>query len=56
MSVEWWYWLRISPRALIPLGQEMTSGSAVPPEYSEYRLNIWKGVEKAAAQPVGKCS
>ena len=35
MSTEWWYWLRISPRALMPFGQEMTSGSAVPPEYCE---------------------
>ena len=35
MSVEWWYWFRTSPRALMPLGQEMTSGSQVPPEYSE---------------------
>ena len=33
MSTEWWYWSRISPRALMPLGHEMTSGSAVPPEY-----------------------
>ena len=33
MSIEWWYWLRISPRALMPFGQEMTSGSQVPPAY-----------------------
>ena len=28
MSTEWWYWSRISPRALMPFGHEMTSGSA----------------------------
>ena len=53
MSTEWWYWLRISPRALIPLGHEITNGHAVPPANCEYRLNIWYGVEKAAAHPVG---
>ena len=37
----------------MPLGHEMTSGSQVPPAYSEYRLNIWNGVEKATAHPVG---
>ena len=56
MSTEWWYWLRISPFALIPFGHEIIRGSDVPPEYSAYRLNIWNGVEKAAAHPVGKCS
>jgi hypothetical protein len=31
MSVQWWYWLRTSPLAEIPAGQEITSGSATPP-------------------------
>ena len=31
MSMAWWYWSRISPRALVPAGQEMMHGSAVPP-------------------------
>ena len=29
--MAWWYWSRISPRALIPSGQEMMHGSQVPP-------------------------
>ncbi len=33
MSVEWWYWSRTSPRALIPFGQWTTSGSQTPPWY-----------------------
>ena len=53
MSVEWWYWWRTCPLALIPVGQWMTIGSQVPPENCEYRLNIWNGVLKATAQPVG---
>ena len=53
MSVEWWYWLRTSPRDFMPLGHEITIGSQVPPAYSEYRLNIWNGAEVAAAHPVG---
>ena len=39
--------------AAIPFGQWITSGSHVPPEYCEYRLNIWKGVLNATAHPVG---
>ncbi len=31
MSIAWWYWWRISPLALIPLGQEMMHGSQLPP-------------------------
>ncbi len=31
MSIAWWYWSRISPRAFIPAGQEMMHGSLVPP-------------------------
>ena len=31
MSIAWWYWSRISPRAVVPAGQEMMHGSAVPP-------------------------
>ena len=33
MSVEWWYCWRTSPRALIPAGQWITSGSQTPPWY-----------------------
>ena len=35
MSVQWWYWWRISPRALMPFGQWMTIGSQVPPANCE---------------------
>jgi hypothetical protein len=31
MSVEWWSWWRTWPRAWIPAGQWMTSGSHTPP-------------------------
>ena len=31
MSTAWWYWLRTSPRAAMPFGHEITSGSATPP-------------------------
>jgi hypothetical protein len=31
MSVQWWYWLRTSPRAAMPAGQWITSGSHTPP-------------------------
>jgi hypothetical protein len=31
MSVQWWYWSRISPRADIPFGHEMINGSQTPP-------------------------
>ncbi len=31
MSIAWWYCSLISPRAVMPAGQEMTHGSAVPP-------------------------
>ncbi len=30
-SMTWWYWLRISPLALIPFGQEMTAPLVIPP-------------------------
>ena len=30
-SMAWWYCSRISPRALMPAGQEMMHGSLVPP-------------------------
>jgi hypothetical protein len=53
MSVQWWYWSRTSPRAAMPFGHEITSGSQMPPWYWEYRLNIRYGVEKATAHPVG---
>ena len=33
MSVAWWYWCRTSPRAFMPAGQEITSGSHTPPWY-----------------------
>jgi hypothetical protein len=31
MSVQWWYCERTSPRALMPAGQWITSGSQTPP-------------------------
>ena len=31
MSIAWWYWCRISPRAFVPAGHEMMQGSLVPP-------------------------
>jgi len=31
MSIAWWYWWRISPRAAIDFGHEMMHGSLVPP-------------------------
>jgi hypothetical protein len=31
MSTEWWYWWRTWPRAVMPAGQWITSGSATPP-------------------------
>jgi hypothetical protein len=31
MSVQWWYWSRTSPRAFMPAGQWITSGSHPPP-------------------------
>ena len=30
-SIAWWYWVRSSPLAFIPAGQEMMQGSEVPP-------------------------
>jgi hypothetical protein len=30
-SMAWWYWVRSSPRLLMPAGQEMMHGSLVPP-------------------------
>jgi hypothetical protein len=33
MSMTWWYWLRTSPRALMPAGHDTTSGSHTPPWY-----------------------
>ncbi len=51
-SIAWWYWWRTSPRAVIPVGQEMMHGSLVPP-LNSYRFHILNGVLKAIAQPVG---
>src|SRR3954449_2414961 len=51
-SMAWWYWCRSSPRAGMPVGQEMMQGSDVPP-LNEYRFHILNGVLKAMAQPVG---
>ena len=31
MSMAWAYWVRISPLAVMPLGQATMKGSAVPP-------------------------
>ena len=31
MSIRWWYWLRISPFALIPFGQQTTAPLVMPP-------------------------
>ena len=33
MSMAWWYWLRTSPLASMPLGQWITIGSQMPPWY-----------------------
>ena len=55
MSMAWWYWWRISPRAVPPAaaeGHEMMHGSAVPP-LNSYRFHILNGVLNAMAQPFG---
>jgi hypothetical protein len=31
MSMTWWNWLRISPRAARPAGHETISGARTPP-------------------------
>ena len=51
-SIAWWYWLRISPRAWMPWGQEMMQGSEVPP-LNSYRFHILNGVLNAIAHPLG---
>ena len=51
-SIAWWYWVRISPRALMPSGQEMMHGSQVPP-LNSYRFHILNGVLNAIAHPFG---
>ena len=50
--MAWWYWSRISPRTVVPAGQETMHGSAVPP-LNSYRFHILNGVLKAIAQPFG---
>ncbi|MNT84266.1 hypothetical protein D3C72_2242560 [compost metagenome] len=53
MSIAWVYCCRTSPRALMPFGQAMIIGSAVPPSWLTKRFHSLNGVLKAIAQPVG---
>jgi len=50
-SIAWWYWVRSSPRTLMPAGQEMMHGSQLPP-LNSYRFHILNGVLNAIAQPL----
>ena len=52
-SITWWNWVRISPFALIPLGQWTTIGLRVPPKWLATCLVHWKGASIAHAQPTG---
>ncbi len=54
-STTWWNWLRISPLALMPLGQWSTMPLRVPPKWLATCLVHWKGVLPAQAQPMAKC-
>ena len=53
--MTWWNWLRISPLALMPLGQCMTMPLRVPPKWQATCLVHWNGVLPAQAQPMAKC-
>ena len=52
MSMMWAYWVRTSPRALMPAGQETMNGSVEPPRYVS-RFQRRKGVLPAHVQPQG---
>ena len=54
-SMTWWNWVRISPFALIPLGQWTTIGLRVPPKWLATCLVHWNGASIAHAQPTGTC-
>ena len=51
-SITWWYWLRISPFALIPFGQQTTAPLVVPP-YCVWNCEYANGVLSAIDQPAG---
>ena len=53
MSMTWWNCERISPRALMPFGQEMTMPLRVPPKWLATCLVHWNGVFIAQAQGTG---
>jgi hypothetical protein len=46
------YWVRISPLAAIPCGQDTTNGSDAPPRYVS-RFHRRNGVLPAHVQPHG---
>ncbi len=52
MSTMCAYWVRTSPRALMPFGQWTTNGSQAPPRYVS-RFQRRKGVFPAQVQPHG---
>ena len=50
-SMTWWNWLRISPLALMPVGQWTIVPLRVPPQCEATCLVHWYGVSMACAQP-----
>ena len=52
MSVTWVNWVRSPPVSWMRPGQQMTSGSRVPPRWEATCLPHWKGVLLAQAQAV----
>ena len=51
-SMQWANWLRISPLALMPLGQRTIVPLRVPPQCEATCLVHWYGVSMACAQPM----
>ena len=54
-SMTWWNCERISPLALMPVGQWTTIPLRVPPKWEATCLVHWNGVLPASAQPMEKC-
>ncbi len=50
-SMTWWNWLRCSPAASIPAGQETASPLRVPPKWEATCFIHWNGASNAHAHP-----